>query len=205
MDQRKAHWENVYHSKKPDEVSWFQPTASKSLDLIASTKLSKDGNIIDVGGGASTLVDGLLELGFKNITVLDLSGAALKYAQERLGGNASAIKWIEEDITQFMPEEVFDLWHDRAVFHFLTNEEDRRKYVANVKRGLKQGGFLIVASFALDGPEKCSGLPVCRYDARAIQLEFGSEFELLQETKEVHKTPWESEQRFNYFLLKRLS
>ncbi len=204
MVERKAHWEEVYADRKPDEVSWFQTHPAKSLELVGLAGLSKDGAFIDVGGGASVLVDKLLEAGFKNLSVLDISANALAYAKERLGAKAGQVHWFEADILQFTPSQPFDLWHDRAVFHFLTDPDDRKKYVALMKRWVKVGGHVILAPFAADGPLKCSGLEVCRYDAASIKAELGADFELMRQDSEAHLTPWEKEQKFAYFLFRRV-
>jgi ubiquinone/menaquinone biosynthesis C-methylase UbiE len=203
MFDRKAHWEKIYGEKKPHEVSWYQSNPQKSLELIASTGISKEEPVIDVGGGASLLVDMLLEKGFQNVTVLDISEKALQYAQQRLGELEGKVKWLVSDITEFESTEKFGLWHDRAVFHFLTEKIDRDKYFARVKRSLKKGGFLILCAFAKDGPDKCSNLNVRQYDASLVREEFGEGFDLLQETSEIHQTPWGKDQKFEYFLLKR--
>lgn len=160
---RKSHWENVYTENTPAEVSWYQIEPAVSLELIVSTGISHAGKIIDVGGGASVLVDKLLDQGFQDLTVLDVSSKALDYAKERLGNRAGAVKWIEADITEFESSEKHDLWHDRAVFHFLTDEDDRKKYVQNMNKALNPGGHVIIAAFSIDGPLKCSGLDVERY------------------------------------------
>ena len=203
MCERKKHWEKVYAGSKPDEVSWYQDQPGKSLALIQQAAVPKDGELIDVGGGASRLVDRLLESGFKNLSVLDISANGLNYAKGRLGARAADVKWIEADVTAFSTDQTYDLWHDRAVFHFLTEERDRGNYIASVRKALKPGGSLILAAFAPDGPEKCSGLPVRRYDAGLVRETFGSGFEILHESMEAHKTPWDTEQKFTYFLLKR--
>ena len=197
--QSKAHWERVYSSKATDAVSWFQVHAETSLRLIKETGLPRDGAIIDVGGGASTLVDDLLALGYSNLTVLDLSAAALRAAKERLGSDADKITWLEADITKVeLARDAYDLWHDRAVFHFLTRDEDRHAYVEAVLRAVKPGGHVIVATFAEDGPEQCSGLPVMRYSAEALHAEFGAPFTLVRHDKEAHRTPFGTIQQFTY-------
>ena len=203
MFDRKTHWEKIYSGKKPTEVSWFQENPGKSLDLIKQTGIPLDAGIIDVGGGATLLTDRLLDAGFKDLTVLDISAIALERAQERLGDRADQAKWVVSDITQYKPSGKFDLWHDRAVFHFLTEEADRRKYAALAGRAVKPGGHLILASFALDGPDKCSNLTVCRYDGELIQRELGTDFKLVREDSESHLTPWKKEQKFRYFLFNR--
>jgi len=203
MLDRKKHWEKIYGEKKPDEVSWYQAHPQRSMELIGQAAIAKDGSLIDVGGGASRLVDLLLDEGFRHVSVLDISAGALAYAKERLGPRAKDVTWLESDITTFVPNGTYDLWHDRAVFHFLTEEIERKKYLDSARRALKSGGHLILAAFALDGPEKCSGLPVRRYDAALLQETLGADFALLREIPESHKTPWETEQKFNYFLLKK--
>ena len=203
MFNRKEHWEKIYSEKKPDQVSWYQNDPKQSLELVKLAGTPKEGSVIDVGGGASVLVDRLLGEGFKNITVLDISNHGLEYAKTRLGNKASRVNWIVADVTQFAPKEKFDLWHDRAVFHFLTDQPDQKKYAALVSRAIKLGGHLILVSFAPDGPDKCSNLPVCRYDADLIQKELGNDFKLIREENEGHMTPWNKEQKFRYFLFER--
>ena len=201
---RKAHWEQVYASKRPDEVSWFQPTPTRSLALIEELGLPRSTRVIDVGGGDSTLVDALLERGFDRVTVLDLSGAALARAQLRLGERAAFATWIEGDVTRVQLEEgAFDLWHDRAVFHFLTDAGDRARYAALAARALAPGGTAIIATFAPDGPQRCSGLDVARYDAEGIAAALGEEFTLVRGLRDVHRTPSGKEQRFTFAVLRR--
>lgn len=204
--QSKQHWEKVYETKSADTVSWFQPHAESSLDYIHATGVGKDAAIIDVGGGASTLVDDLVVEGYGDLTVLDLSAAALGAARQRLGAMGSKVRWIEADITQVdLPESRYDVWHDRAVFHFLTDAEEREAYVRTVFRSVKPGGHVIVATFAEDGPEKCSGLPVMRYSADGLHDEFGDAFTLLQHRKEEHHTPSGSVQQFVYCYCRRIN
>lgn len=196
---RKAHWEHVYSTKAVDAVSWFQEHAVRSLDLIRATGVAPDAAIIDVGGGASRLVDDLLAAGYRNLTVLDLSAAALAAAQQRLGSVAKKVQWIEADVTRAaLPAHHFDVWHDRAVFHFLTAPEDRAAYVRAVRDSLRPDGHVIIATFAEDGPTKCSGLPVMRYSPQALLAEFGPTFDLLRHDKEAHRTPSGAIQQFNY-------
>lgn len=195
----KSHWEAVYSTKSPDSVSWFQDYAEESLRLIASTRLGSEAAIIDVGGGASTLVDDLLVAGYADISVLDLSAAALAAARQRLGAAADKVAWIEGDITRVnLPRARFDIWHDRAVFHFLTDAASRRRYVEQLMRLVRPGGHVIVATFAEDGPEQCSGLPVMRYSADELHAEFGDGFKLLAHRKEEHRTPFGRPQQFVY-------
>ncbi len=195
---RQEHWNQVYQTKAPDDVSWFQTHPTLSLKLIASTGIAREDGIIDVGGGASTLVEGLLDAGFQQVAVLDLSAAALAQLKRRLGKRAAAVTWFETDVTKFRPAQAFALWHDRAVFHFLTDPEDRAKYVQTLKHVLALGGHVIIATFAKDGPPRCSGLDIVRYDAAGIGAELGSEFHLVEQTNETHVTPWKSEQKFIY-------
>lgn len=196
---RQAHWEAIYGSKAPDQVSWYQPHAEISLDMIRRAGLRPDDPLIDVGGGAATLVDDLLAAGYQNITVLDVSGAALRLARERLGPAGERVNWIEADITQIeLPAAAYRLWHDRAVFHFLTHPAERRAYVTQVRRSVQRGGHVIVATFADDGPERCSGLPVKRYRPDELHAEFGPEFSLVGSVRQAHRTPAGAEQRFVY-------
>lgn len=196
---RKTHWEDVYRNKSPLDVSWYQKEPSLSLQLIDSTGLSPDAAIIDIGGGASTLVDHLATRGYKHLAVLDISGQALAATRKRLGTTADNIEWFEADITSFQAPHQFDLWHDRAVFHFLTDAADREKYVENLKLTLKPGGHLIMAAFTLGGPHKCSGLDIVQYDATKLLTELGSGFSLQEEHFETHLTPADKEQQFAYF------
>ena len=195
----KTHWQHIYETKTPTQVSWYQEHAQYSLQFIQNTGVQKTGQIIDIGGGASTLLDDLLMAGFQQVSVLDVSGYALQLARERLGARANDVNWIEADITQaHLPEKEYDVWHDRAVFHFLTKAEDRQKYVETVKGSVKQRGLVIVATFALDGPDKCSGLEVVRYNPENLHDEFGAGFELTDSTRETHHTPFGTDQKFIY-------
>src|SRR5690348_10138133 len=183
----KAHWEQVYQTKPTTAVSWYQPEAKLSLDLITRVVSDLATPIIDVGGGASTLVDGLLEAGYSDLTVLDLAGSALEVAQARLGRRASLIKWVEADVlsAEFTKGQ-YGLWHDRAVFHFLTDPRDRERYVTQSHRAVRRGGHVIVASFGPDGPRRCSGLDVVRYTPASMHAEFGDSFTLLDSIREEH-------------------
>lgn len=197
-----AHWDQVYQTKQPEEVSWYQLRPELSLNLIAASGVGKDAGIIDVGGGASTLVDHLLAGGYTRLAVLDLSGSALAHARARMGPRAACVEWIESDVTRFRCPHAFGLWHDRAVFHFLTADEDRRAYVAALRGALAPGGAVIIATFAPDGPLKCSGLDVVRYSETSLPAELGPDFALEEVLHETHVTPWESEQRFIYVRLR---
>jgi ubiquinone/menaquinone biosynthesis C-methylase UbiE len=199
MQNQQEHWEQVYQTKQADAVSWFQQHATRSLELIRSVGASEAANIIDVGGGASTLVDDLLDAGFQQLSVLDLSASALAVAHKRLGTRGDRVEWIAGDIRDVpLPVQTYDIWHDRAVFHFLTEAADRAAYVRQVMRSVKPGGHVIVATFAPDGPEQCSGLPVARYAPDQLHGEFGPAFELLEHSSEAHQTPWGSVQHFVY-------
>jgi len=198
MDSRE-HWNRVYETKESTAVSWFRPHLDRSLQFLEMAKLSKDAAILDVGGGASTLVDDLLVRGYSNISVLDISESALKAVQSRLADAASRVHWIVADVTRVnLPPGGFDLWHDRAVFHFLLDPMARAKYVEAVRRAVKPGGHVVVATFGPHGPRKCSGLDVLRFDADGIHGEFGPEFTKIADTTEMHTTPWGSEQEFVY-------
>jgi SAM-dependent methyltransferase len=200
---RKEHWQHVYQTKDPTDVSWFQSQPTLSLRLIGNAGLGKDQSIIDVGGGASVLADCLLGAGFPHVAVLDISADALKHAKQRLGARAGSVEWFEADVTGFIAPHRYDLWHDRAVFHFLTDKADRQKYVQTLKRTITFGGHVIIATFAIDGPPKCSGLDVARYDTPGICAELGVEFDLREQVDETHVTPWNTEQKFSYFRFER--
>ena len=198
MDVR-THWEKIYTTKAPDQVSWYRPHLETSLALIKRSAPDRTASIIDVGGGESTLVDDLREQGFENITVLDVSQAAINASRERLGERAAGVHWIAADITQVELERLaYDVWHDRAVFHFLTAHEQRVAYVRQVARSAKSGGHVIVSTFGPEGPTTCSGLDVVRYDADALHDEFGARFRLIESSKEMHQTPFGTAQQFLY-------
>lgn len=201
MSDRKLHWENVYQQKSPHEVSWYQQNPSLSLQLIQHCQLAPDAALIDVGGGASRLADSLINDAYSNVTVLDVSAHALEHAKTRLADKAGTVEWFAEDITGFKPPHRFSLWHDRAVFHFLTSRSDREKYISVLKQALEPGGFVIIMAFAMDGPLKCSGLDIVQYDAEKLLAELGQGFELLETGHEIHNTPAEQQQRFAYFRL----
>lgn len=199
MSERKQHWEKIYQEKSPLEVSWYQQEPTLSLNLIQHCQLEKSGAIIDVGGGASRLIDHLIQKGYQHLAVLDISANALEIAKQRLDDKADVVEWFSSDITEFIAPHPFDLWHDRAVFHFLTEAADRQKYIAALKAALPTGGNLILAAFAIGGPTKCSGLDIVQYDAAKICRELGEEFELVEEAGETHLTPSGGEQLFSYF------
>jgi len=195
----KSHWERLYSSKAPDAVSWYAPHLDESLAYIGRAGVAADAAIVDVGGGEATLVDDLLDAGFRRLTVLDISETALAVCRARLGERAAGVTWLPADVLShaFEPRSV-DLWHDRAVFHFLTGERERERYVAQVLRALKPGGHAIVGAFGPQGPLQCSGLPVARYSSGALHDAFGARFALLDHSTTLHTTPWGSTQQFVY-------
>ena len=200
MGERKVHWESVYASRDEDDVSWYQARPAMSLELIARAAggRGKEAAIIDAGGGASRLVDHLLDAGYADVTVLDIAAPALEKARARLGARARQARWIEADLLNWRPGRPYDVWHDRAVFHFLTEAADRRRYVEVLKAALKPGGQAVIATFAPDGPEKCSGLPVMRHSPESIAAELGEAFALIEARDEHHTTPAGRAQHFNY-------
>jgi 2-polyprenyl-3-methyl-5-hydroxy-6-metoxy-1,4-benzoquinol methylase len=202
--ERQAHWENVYRTKGERDVSWFQERPEISLELIQATGVNAEASIIDIGGGASRLVDALLDAGFGNVTVLDLSEMALVTAKARLGARSANVKWVAADVTAWEPSGTYDLWHDRAAFHFLTEPKDRAAYAARVRRAVGAGGHVIIGTFALDGPERCSGLPVVRHDAVSVGAILGPSFELTESRNHDHRTPMGTMQRFQFSRFRRL-
>ena len=195
----REHWEKVYASKGPKEVSWFRQHLERSIAFLEATQLGHDAEVIDIGGGASTFADDLLDRGYRHLSVLDLSKTALDAARARLGERASKVRWICGDVTDANLEAAaYDFWHDRAVFHFLRDRLARERYVATVRKSLKPGGHVVVATFGPHGPEKCSGLEVMRYSPEELHAEFGSEFARVASEIEIHKTPWGTEQEFVY-------
>src|SRR3954451_16496643 len=200
---RKTHWEHVYSTKAETGVSWYQDEPRLSLELIGAVAPAGGGRIIDVGGGASVLVDRLLDLPFGEIAVLDISETALGKARARLGERAGRVRWVIADVTEAPELGAFDVWHDRAVFHFLTDPDDRRSYVEPTRQTVPEGGHLIIATFADDGRKRCSDLDVCRYNARSLASELGEVFSLVREARESHTTPWGSSQAFFYGVFKR--
>ena len=205
MNPLKIHWETIYQKKLPSEVSWYQVHPKLSLQLIQKTGITLAQPFIEVGGGASVLIDYLLDMGLTELTVLDLSMIALQQMKNRLSHKANNIQWIETDITTFQPPQQYYCWHDRAVFHFLTNAQDRHNYVEVLKSSILPNGYVIIATFATDGPQQCSGLEIVQYDAPKIREELGEEFSLLEVHDEIHLTPTQAEQKFSYFLFNRLN
>lgn len=199
------HWERVYQTKRTDEVSWFRPHLDTSLELIRETGAPPDSPIIDVGGGASTLVDDLLAAGYSDLTILDVSTAALDVVRARLGSHASHVKAMCADVTSAVfPAGCFRVWHDRAMFHFLTDVADRDRYLSQIRLAVVPGGHVIVGTFGLEGPRRCSGLPTARYDAETLHAVFGADFELLDRREERHLTPAGVSQQFTYCLCRRV-
>lgn len=195
---RKTHWEDAYRTTASEEFGWYQAHPTISLNLIESTGMQKTGSFIDVGGGDSTLVDHLLDRGFEHITVLDISAAALDRAKARLGDRADLVTWIEADITDFHSSRTYDVWHDRAAFHFLTEAEDREKYCETMNRTLSAKGHVIIATFAYEAPPTCSGLSVVRYSPEFLTLAMGKDFEIVESFEEIHMTPGGTKQPFIY-------
>jgi 2-polyprenyl-3-methyl-5-hydroxy-6-metoxy-1,4-benzoquinol methylase len=202
---RQAHWEGVYTNKGENEVSWFQESPAISLELIAETAATTASRIIDIGGGASRLVDSLLSQGFLNVTVLDLSATALAAAQARIGENAYKVRWIAADATTWAPADTFDVWHDRAAFHFLTTENEQAAYVQRLKQGLRKGGYAIIGTFAIDGPETCSGLPVARHTSDTLAAILGADFVLVGTRYHAHATPWQVMQKFQFSTFRKIA
>jgi SAM-dependent methyltransferase len=200
---RTTHWENVHQTKSSTDVSWYEPDPKQSLDLILEATGEKRGRVIDVGGGQSFLVDRLLDSGFTQVAVLDISNAAIEATRARLGERASQVKWMVADITQAESLGEFDIWHDRAVFHFITDPNDRKHYVELLKRSLPIGGHFIVGTFAKGGPEKCSGLAICQYDAATMRAELGPSFQPVKCSEYLHTTPTGKPQQFFFGVYKR--
>ena len=200
---RQTHWQTVYQTKGEQQVSWSQPSPEPSLGLIEKFAPARTASIVDIGGGASRLVDALCGRGYRHVTVLDLSEAALQRAKARLGANASAVQWVAADDTQWQPPQAFDIWHDRAAFHFLVDPRDRESYIARLHQGVKSGGYAVIATFAPDGPEKCSGLPVQRYDHAALGAALGPAFALVHHQPHHHVTPWGASQSFQFSVFRR--
>jgi SAM-dependent methyltransferase len=201
-NDRKKHWDAVYETKQPNEVSWTQENPKTSLDFIRETHLGKTAKIIDIGGGDSKLVDFLLEEGYENITVLDISEKALERAKKRLGKNAGKVNWIVSDITEFKPETTYDIWHDRATFHFLTTAEQIEKYVEIIEK--RVASFLIIGTFSDQGPKKCSGLDIKQYSESELENQFSNRFKKLKCITEDHVTPFETTQNFTFCTFEKI-
>ena len=195
---RKVHWENVYSTKESVSVSWYQPVPEKSLELISSTDVTLKDAILDVGGGASTLVDNLLDAGFQDVSVLDIASSAFKQAHVRLGATANLVTWIETDVTEFEPSRSYAVWHDRAVFHFLTDAADRDKYLDALRKALQPRGHFLLATFGEEGPTRCSGLEVQRYSVKMLKALLEPEYRLCMYEIEEHRTPKGAPQEFLY-------
>ena len=203
MENQKNHWENIYSTKKSNEVSWTQDVPKTSLDFIHSANLSKQSNIIDIGGGDSKLVDFLIDEGYENVTVLDISEQSLTRAKQRLGDKAKNVNWIVSDITEFAPKTIYDFWHDRAAFHFLITETQIMKYLLTARQAVKQNGFVTIGTFSTDGPKKCSGLEIRQYSEKNLTAELQKGFEKLKCIATVHETPLDTTQNFLFCSFKR--
>lgn len=202
-DDRKDHWQGVYSSKEVDAVSWYQPVPEASIDAVVKFGGTPRHSVIDIGGGASTLANELVQRGWQDVSVLDISSEALSVARQAMGAAADQVDWITSDITSWSPRRQYDVWHDRAVFHFLTDISDRVSYREVLSKALLPGGLYIIATFALDGPEKCSGLPVQRYDAADLGKEFSDAFDLVADWRETHHTPFATEQHFTWCVFRK--
>jgi 2-polyprenyl-3-methyl-5-hydroxy-6-metoxy-1,4-benzoquinol methylase len=200
----KTHWEGVYTDRAVDEVGWYKPSFDVSLNLIAEASPTRSARIMDIGGGASLLVDSLLDRGYEQLAVLDIAAPALEHAKRRLGDRASSVQWLVADVREAKDIGKFDIWHDRAVFHFLTDAADRQKYVALVKQTVPIGGHVIISTFSPTGPEQCSGLNTCRYSSNSLTAELGDGFRLIKEVPEIHVTPSGKSQSFLYATLLRV-
>jgi hypothetical protein len=205
MDDRKKHWEDVYTTRSPLTVSWYQDDPTVSLDLIKKSGTKFHAPLIDIGGGASVLVDKLIDIGFRDISVLDIAGNALNHSRNRLGDRADTVLWHEADVTEFVSPQPYALWHDRAVFHFLTQAIQRKAYLGSLVRNLQPDGQARISTFSMNGPKMCSGLAIVQYDEEKICREFGPGFRLLEQREELHTTPGGSTQEFVYFRFKRKS
>jgi hypothetical protein len=203
MSGTRSHWEKVYTTKAETEVSWYQPHSRRSLELILAAAPDPAAAVVDIGGGVSRLVDDLIARGYSNLTVLDVSEVALAKSKLRLGSDAGKVAWLAADITAWHPPRAYDVWHDRAVFHFLTEPVQQAAYLSALRAGTSTGSTVIMATFALDGPDKYSGLPVQRYSPATLTARLGPEFRLTHEADETHQTPWGSEQRFTYATFQR--
>ncbi len=200
----KDHWENIYSTKEIDRVSWYQETPTTALNIFNSLQLNSDASIIDIGAGKSFLVDNLLELGYNDITILDISGNALNEVKERVEKKRFSIKCIESNVTDLSFEQKYDVWHDRAVFHFITNKQEREKYTSLLNSSLNKDGYLILGTFSEDGPLKCSGLEVQRYSVEELKKLLKENFQLIDGFKKVHDTPFNTTQSFTFCLFKKI-
>jgi hypothetical protein len=203
MSNQASHWERVYTEKRAEEVSWRQDQPTLSLRLIAQTGLAKGAPIVDVGGGASTLVDHLIASGYRDLTVLDVAASALEQAKQRLLGHVGQVSWVVDDVTTWRPDRRYALWHDRAVLHFLTEKADQEAYAHTLRAALAENGWVIIAGFAPGGPRKCSGLDIVQHDSASLSRLLGEDFTLTQTQDEMHVTPWGSDQAFRYHLFRR--
>lgn len=200
-----AHWQNVYKAKGERDVSWFEDSPTISFDLIRATGARVAVPIIDIGGGASRLVDALLDAGFTDVSVLDLSEQALATSKARLGARSAKVQWIATDVTKWEPSQTYDVWHDRAAFHFLTRPGDRAAYAARVLRAVRSGGHVIIGTFAPDGPDRCSGLPVVRHDSGSLGDMLGPAFKLVESRRHDHRTPTGGIQKFQFSRFVRMT
>lgn len=203
MTDLKSHWENIYSEKEFRETSWYQGKPETSLEIIEALNLSKDAEIIDVGGGDSYLVDNLLHLGYTNLNVLDISVNAIERAKDRIGEISKEVKWIVSDASEFTPDRKFDLWHDRAAFHFLTDEKRIRAYISSLNSSLKPGGYLILGTFSENGPDKCSGIQIKKYSKKDMESLMQNDFQMLDFKNVDHVTPWNAVQNFNFGLFRK--
>ena len=203
MQNDQQHWNHIYSTKGEDELSWFQPYPKTSMEFVELFHLPPDANIIDIGGGDSHFVDALLDKGYKNIWVLDISAAAIEKAKHRLGGKADTVHWIVADVTEFQPQLQFDLWHDRAAFHFLTSEEKIYRYVSIAEGAIKKNGYLVLGTFSEAGPKKCSGLDIKQYSEASMSARFEVSFERIKCISEDHETPFHTMQNFLFCSFRR--
>jgi SAM-dependent methyltransferase len=201
--EKQTHWQNVYQTKGERDVSWFQEIPTISLDLIRASGVAADASIIDIGGGASHLADALIAEAYQSVSVLDVSEKALATSRDRLGPRAKQVTWIVADVTAWRPDKGYDLWHDRAAFHFLTEPGDRAAYAECVRKAVRPGGRVVIGTFAPDGPERCSGLPVIRHDAGSIGVVLGPSFKLIESRRHDHLTPGGTIQRFQFSRFQR--
>ncbi|MFN0036065.1 MAG: class I SAM-dependent methyltransferase [Saprospiraceae bacterium] len=203
LNTAKSHWENIYQTKAPDEVSWFQEYPRTSMDFVELFDLPKHARIIDIGGGDGNLVDALLEQGFTNITVLDISANAIERARARLGNRANEVQWVVSDVTEFEPAQPYDFWHDRAAFHFLTTEATVRRYADIAQRAVRPGGYFVLGTFSEKGPRKCSGLDIQQYSRAGMNAVFGQFFRRIKCREIVHVTPFQTNQNFLFCSFRR--